>query len=160
VANYCSPEDLIGTAVAISAFVRTIGGVVGFAINNSTRNSQAFQQVPTQVGTYTAKAGLLSSEVVRFVEVFTTSTEAAGRLPGVTPEILQAAAVGSQWGFRYAYRVVYEAKIPFGLVVVVARLFLPNISRVMTNKALKPTRRCTDRATTRLLVIFVRSSLE
>lgn len=130
-----SPQDLIGTAISLIASIRTIGAVVGYSIFTSVALGKGSNSVPDAIGAAAIEAGLNPKEVGTFVQVLSDQgTAAASKLPGVTSSILEAAGAGSQWGYWTAYQTMFYSQIPFGVVIVILCLALPNISKLMTNK--------------------------
>jgi hypothetical protein len=65
--------------------------------------------------------------------VLLTDPATIATVPGVTPAILEAAAVGTRWAHAYSLKYVCYASIAFGVCSVIACSFLGNISKHMTN---------------------------
>lgn len=132
--DWFSPQDLIGTAVSLVAFMQTMGGVVGYTIFTGVAHGRGHQTVPYEIGASAVKAGLSKLEVSQFVQVFyNQGAGAAAKLPGVTATILEAAGSGQQWGYSLAYSTMYYSQIPFGVGAVLLCIALPSISKLMTD---------------------------
>jgi hypothetical protein len=135
-----SPDDLIATCIALSLSVRTVGGSVGTAIYSNIFDTKLTHNLPKYVASYAIAAGLPTSSVKAFVEIFleapqnlTTST-ATTRVPGLTAAIIQEATIGARWAYAESLKYVWYTGLPFGILACVACLFLGNSSTLMTNR--------------------------
>ena len=136
-----SPQDLIGTAVALTAAIRTIGGAIGFPVVASIIKSAAEKKIPKSIGTYAVKAGLPEKYATKFVKAFYYDPELAAKIPGVTKSILKAAELGQQWGYAKSYDSMFYLLLAFGLVAMGLCLALPDMTKYMTDKVVAPARR-------------------
>lgn len=69
--------------------------------------SKLTARLPTYVAEYAIKAGLPLAEAKTFVETFLTVPAEAAKIPGVTAEVLAAAAKGSQWAYAESLHYVW-----------------------------------------------------
>lgn len=136
----CSPQDLIGTAVAFTIAIRTVGGTVGYAIlyNIFATNSKA--RVPSAI----AKAAHTKtpSVIEKLAQVFESNSAAARAKAASTlgAKTVAAAQLAYQYATSEAGALVFYATIPLGLVTVVAALFLPNMESFTSKRVLTRTK--------------------
>lgn len=85
---------------------------------------------------YAVKAGLPLTSAKEFVVAILTDPTSVAKVPGVAPAILEAATIGSRWGYAYALKYVWYTSIAFGNLSIVAAAFLPNkaVAKAMTNR--------------------------
>lgn len=134
----CSPEDLIGTAVALTTTIRSIGGTIGYAILYNVYLSRSSTTVYKQMATRLSTAGLSQASVVPFIKQYVEAV-AGGNLqdiPQANATILAAANQGFQAGTTQAAQLVYYISIVFGAAAVGFCLCLPDMRRYMTDKVL------------------------
>lgn len=134
VAVMVTPDFAIATCVALSLAIRTVGGSIGYAIYFNVFVNKLTPKLPAYIGEYAVKAGLPLTSAEAFVGTLLTAPEKIMEIPGVTPEILQAAALGSRWAYADSLRWVWIATIPFGVVAIVACCFLPPTTKYMTGR--------------------------
>ncbi|KAF1809090.1 putative major facilitator superfamily transporter [Eremomyces bilateralis CBS 781.70] len=134
IAMMACPDTLIATCAALSLCVRALGGAMGYAIYFNVFNSKLKTALPARVAEYALAAGLPVSNTATFVETFLTVPHQVSTIPGVTPEIIQAAIIGSRWGYSDAFRWVWISSIPFGVCAIIVACFLPNLAKHSTNR--------------------------
>lgn len=129
-----TPDTTIATCVALSLAVRTIGGSIGYAIYYNVFIRRLTPRLPEYIAQYAIKAGLPISSAEAFVGALLAAPEQLAEVPGVTPEIIQAGAMGSRWAYAAALQHVWLVSITFGAVAIVACIFLGNLKPYMTNR--------------------------
>lgn len=134
IALTASPDSLLATTGALSLSVRTIGGSIGYTIYFNVFSTRLAKRLPTALATAAASAGLAMSEVPAFVQAFATAPASAANVPGVTQEVLGAATRASQDSYAYALSYVWYVSIAFGVLSVLASIFLGNVTKYMTNR--------------------------
>ncbi|KAF2643569.1 MFS general substrate transporter [Massarina eburnea CBS 473.64] len=134
VAMIVCPDALITTAAALSLSIRTVGGSIGYSIYYNIFATKLTQKLPTYVAEYALKAGLPASSLEAFVSTFITTPEEVGRVPGVTPEVLAAAAKGAQWAYSQSIKYVWLTSIAFGSMAIVCTVLLPSTRKYQTNR--------------------------
>ena len=134
VAVMVCPDTTIATCIALSLAIRTVGGSIGYAIYYNVFINKLTPKLPAYVGEYAVRAGLPISSAETFVGAFLTAPEQVSEVPGVTPEIQQAAAMGARWAYAESLKFVWYATIPFGICAIVACCFLPNTKQYMTSR--------------------------
>ncbi|KIW16893.1 hypothetical protein PV08_04083 [Exophiala spinifera] len=129
-----APDELIATCVALSLSIRVVGGSIGYSIYYNIFYQKLVHHLPLAVAEAAIKAGLPITSAKQFVETFLLNPAAIGTVPGVTPAVLEAAAIGSRWGYAYALKYVWYTSIPFGICAIIACLFIGNTEKYMTNR--------------------------
>jgi hypothetical protein len=128
------PDSLLATTAALSLSIRTVGGSIGFTIYYNIFVHKIGKQLPEFVATYAVKAGLPVSEAADFVGTFLTAPANITQVPGVSPEILAAATLGTRWAYAESLKWVWYTSIPFGILAIIACFFLPSIKKYQTNR--------------------------
>jgi hypothetical protein len=105
IAILVTPDTTIATCVALSLAIRAIGGSIGYAVY------------------YNA-----------FVGTLLTNPAGLAEIPGVTPEIIEAGAVGSRWAYAESLKMVWLVSTAFGACAIIACLFLGNTKKYATNR--------------------------
>lgn len=131
-----TPDASIATCVALSLSIRTIGGSIGYAIYYNVFINKLTPKLPNYVGLYAVKAGLPLTSATEFVTLFLTDPAALAttKIPGMTPQVVQAATIGSRWAYAESLKYVWLTSTAFGVCAIIACLFLGNISKYMTNR--------------------------
>ena len=128
------PDTLLATTAALSLSVRTIGGSIGFTIYYNVFVNKLTKTLPEKVAEYAVGAGLAADEVTEFVTTFLTDPSTIADVPGYTPEIAEAATIGTKWAYAYALKYVWICSIPFGVLAIVSCCLLPSIKKYQTNR--------------------------
>lgn len=134
IALTATPDELLATTGALSLSVRTIGGSIGYTIYFNVFSTRLAKRLPTALAAAAAGAGLPAANLEAFVKAFVASPAAAMEVSGVTQQVIAAAAQASQWSYAYALSYVWYVSIAFGVLSVVASIFLGNVTKYMTNR--------------------------
>ncbi|MCJ1473255.1 hypothetical protein MMC13_001906 [Lambiella insularis] len=131
-----SPDHLIGTAMALSIAIRTLGGSIGYtsSIYYNIFYTKITDNIPIYIAQYAVEAGLPRASAKAFVQVFVVEPAKAATIQGVTPAILEAAALGSRWAYAESLKYVWYVSIAPGVCSIVVCLFLPNMRKFMTQR--------------------------
>jgi predicted MFS family arabinose efflux permease len=114
-----SPE-LITLASALMTAVRSLGGAVGLAINNAVLNDTLGKELPKKVGAAALSLGLPPSSLPELINALATQNKnAVAAVPGVTPEIAQAAVVAMKEAYLSAFRNAWIISASFCAVLVI-----------------------------------------
>jgi len=98
---------MIATATALTLTIRFVGGSIGYSINYNVFVQKLGARLPELIIEYATRAGLPESSAVEFVTMFLTNpAAAAANVTGVTPAVLDGAAMGSRWAYAYALQNV------------------------------------------------------
>jgi hypothetical protein len=134
VALICVPDAYLATTAALSLSIRTVGGSIGYTIYYNIFVNKLTSALPAKVAQYATDAGLSSADATGFVTTFLTAPANITTAPGYTPAIAAAATIGSRWAYAEALKFVWYTSIPFGVLAVVACIFLPSIKSYQTNR--------------------------
>jgi hypothetical protein len=134
VAITVTPDAFIATTVALALSLRFIGGAIGFSIYYNIFINKLTPKLPLYIGEYAVRAGLPLESVKAFVITYLEASTKISEVPGVTPAILQAASLGTRWAYSDSLSYVWYTSIAFGLLAIVACLFLGDMKRFMTNR--------------------------
>ena len=129
-----TPDTTIATCVALSLAVRSIGGAIGYAIYYNVFINRLTPRLPVYIGEYAVKAGLPLESAETFVLTYLGAPDQLASVPGVTPAVIEAAAMGSRWAFAAGLRNLWLVSITFGALAIVACIFLGNLRPYMTNR--------------------------
>ena len=84
--------------------------------------------LPGRVRSNLASFSLPSETLTRLVAAARLNTAAAyAAIPGVTPAIRQAASLGNKQAYLEGAHLSYQVALAFGLVGVIAALFIPSV---------------------------------
>lgn len=106
-AMIAAPDALITTCAALSLSVRAIGGSIGYSIYFNIFEEKLTARLPIYVAEYAVEAGLPITELKAFITEFLTVPADAATLPGVTAQVLAAAAKGAQWAYADSLHYVW-----------------------------------------------------
>jgi hypothetical protein len=130
----CCPDAAISTITGISLAVRTLGGSVGVSIYSAIYSNKIGQYLVTDISERVVEAGLPATAVPDFLAAYLTPGQNASLIEGVTPFVLEQAAIGRAWANAHAISFVWYASVAFAAISVVCCAFLPNIRQQMTNR--------------------------
>lgn len=134
VAVTVTPDTTIATCVALSLTVRAVGGSIGYAIYYNIFINKLTPRLPAYIAKYAIEAGLPITEATEFVETYLGAPAQLASVPGVTEQIIEAAAIGSRWAYAESLKYVWLTSIAFGGCAIIACLFIGNISKYMTSR--------------------------
>lgn len=80
------------------------------------------------------EAGLAAEDVKTFVTTFLTDPKGLTEVPGYTAEIATAATIGSRWGYSESLKWVWYVSMPFGILAMIACVFVPPIKKWQTSR--------------------------
>ncbi|BGP55451.1 hypothetical protein JCM8202v2_003055 [Rhodotorula sphaerocarpa] len=116
--QFSTPPLLIGTATALLISVRSLGGTVGYAMAEAIYSSRTNTQIPEAIIKATAPLGFNPQYLGPLIG-FLSSGKGLEAIPGVTPQILGAAAAAMKHVEAEAYKIVWFAFLPGGIIAVI-----------------------------------------
>jgi hypothetical protein len=134
VALICVPDAYLATTAALSLSIRTVGGSIGYTIYYNIFVNKLTAALPVQVAQYATAAGLSAADAPGFIKTFLTEPANITTVPGYTSEVAAAAAIGTKWAYAEALSFVWYTSIPFGILAILACIFLPSIRNYQTNR--------------------------
>ena len=121
IAQLSTPPELISITSGLVTAIRSVGGAVGLAINTALFNGALATNIPAKVAAATIPLGLPPTSLGPLIGALTSENQSAlAHIPGVTPEVIGAAAGAIKdaysIGFRYAWIVAccFSALALFG----------------------------------------------
>jgi hypothetical protein len=133
---HVNQKDL-GVASGLIGTFRSAGGSVGNAIFNTILHSVVTPELGSLISDAGLSNGLDPSALSALVAA--TSSNAAGvpgafdAVPGITPQIEAAAALAFREAYAFAFRRVFWASIPFGVIAIICAFFIRDPSTYLTN---------------------------
>lgn len=128
------PDSLLATTAALSLSIRTLGGSIGYTIYLAVFSNKLTTNLPEYVVQYITEAGLAPAYVEGFVTTFLTNPISISSAQGYTDDIGAAAVIGSRWGYSESLKWVWVVSIPFGILAMIACLFVPPIKKWQTKR--------------------------
>jgi hypothetical protein len=125
----------IGLATGVLGSIRAMGGAVAQSLYVSILTTKANVYIPKYVAPAAVKAGLPPSSLPALFAGLATSNFTA--VPGATPEILAVVGVQTQRAYFSAFSIVFYATIPFGVLLVAAACFIPDMEQFLHNNVAK-----------------------
>jgi hypothetical protein len=128
------PQD-IGLATGVLGSIRAAGGAIAQALYVSVLDNKLTTYLPANVAPAAVKAGLPSSSLPDLFAGITAGNFSA--IPGITPNII--AVVGEQVTRSYidSFKVVFYVTVPFGVILILAACFVPNMESFLGNNVAK-----------------------
>ncbi|KIW95573.1 uncharacterized protein Z519_04158 [Cladophialophora bantiana CBS 173.52] len=134
-----TPHSHIATATALTNSSRSVGGLILTAGMSTALSNGLISKVPSYVAKAAVTAGLASSSIEAFVGALTGNDPSAlARIPGITPEITAKGLAALQHAYADSLRVIYIMAAPFGVVAIIACLFLGDMKKTMTYRVDAP----------------------
>lgn len=131
------PLRHLGLASGLIGTFRSAGGSVGNAVFNTILNGLVKEQIPKRLAEVAAAnsmpADSLSILIPATMENALGIPDAFDTVPGITPEIQAMAASAFKEAYAFAFRRVFYASIPFGILAIVAACFITDPSKYLTN---------------------------
>ena len=119
-AQLSTPPDLISTASALVLCARSFGATVGLAINNAIFNSTLSTQIPKKIAAAVLPLGFPPTSMGVLIGALTTQDQALlGKIPGITPPIIGAAANALLQAYALSFRYCWISAACFCFVAVV-----------------------------------------
>lgn len=129
------PSEL-GIAVGLLGTFRSMGGSVGNAIFGAVLRSVANTELPKRIAAAALTAGFqgeLTELIPAVIETGNGIPGAFASVKGVTVAVEGAAMTAFSEAYAQAFRMVFYTTIPFGVIAVVAALFIKDSTKYMTN---------------------------
>lgn len=131
------PLRHLGLASGLIGTFRSGGGSVGNAVFNTVLNGVVKKQIPMKLAQVATAYGLPSEALAALIPA--TMENAVGipgafeTVPGITPAIQEAAAIAYKEAYAFAFKRVFWASIPFGVLAVICAFFIKDPSQYLTN---------------------------
>ncbi len=129
------PSEL-GIAVGLLGTFRSMGGSVGNAAFGAILRSVANEELPKRIVAAALANGYkgdLSALIGAVIATGNGVPNAFALLGAVTPAVQAATMEAFSQAYAQAFRMVFYSTIPFGVIAVVAALFIKDSTQYMTN---------------------------
>ncbi|OCK84372.1 siderophore iron transporter, partial [Lepidopterella palustris CBS 459.81] len=114
----------IGVATGVQFSARTGLSTLAISIYVTILDNKVKTNLPKYVIPAALKAGLPQTSLVAlFTAITSGSATAALAVPGITPQILEAATAAAQLAYTKSFQTVYFASIAFGVLSIIASVF-------------------------------------
>ena len=123
-----TPPDMISLSSGLVTAIRSLGGAVGLAINNSIFSSSLKTQIPSSVAAAVLPLGFSPQNLGSLISALPSQNKAAvGAVPGVTAQIADAAGAALQEAFKVPFSKLWIAAAVFSAGGVICELSLVHI---------------------------------
>lgn len=132
---HARPSDL-GVAVGVLGTFRSMGGSVGNAIFGTILRSVSNEELPKQIAAAAMTNGFtgnLSALIPAAIENGLGVPFAFTQVQGATSSVQLATLEAFHRAYAQAFRMVFYSTIPFGIIALVAALFVKDSTPFMTN---------------------------
>lgn len=127
-----TPPHLIATATAVVTSSRAISASAFTAIYGAALTTRLSTKIPADIAAAGLAAGLPPTSLPAFIGAIAGMDVAAlSTIPGVTPAIIEAGVGGAKRALGDGFRVIYQISASFGVVAIIACLFLGDLSKTM-----------------------------
>jgi hypothetical protein len=128
-AQFATPAELIAITSGLMISVRSLGGSVGLAIYTAIFNSVLTDNLGPKVAAAALPLGLPESSLPQLIGALATENQTAlASVPGITPNIIAAAAGGLFDAFGLAFRYVWVAAGSFASIAVIGKSILVGLT--------------------------------
>jgi hypothetical protein len=129
----CADED-IGMATLILGSVRAVGGSVAVTVYSTLLSQVLKKDAGPVVGKAVVPLGYAVEALGPLItDLINENVEAAGHLPGVTPDILHAAREALKTTWTTGFHNLYLAAASFSAFSILAAILSKDVSGNMTN---------------------------
>ncbi|KAK4047064.1 hypothetical protein OIV83_005627 [Microbotryomycetes sp. JL201] len=128
----CVPHSLIATGTAVITSTRAVAAAIFTASYSTALTNRLSVKIPGYIAPAALQAGLPPQSLPPFIGALANNQpQALAGVPGVTPVAIEAGIVALRHALADSFRIVYLIAAPFGVVAVVAALFLPSFRDTM-----------------------------
>ena len=136
IASIVCPDDLIGSATALTLSVRIVGGSIGYAIYYNVLRQRFTKYATLYIGPVCVYGLHIFSipEITQIATLIAANDKKAllsGQFPQINESNIAELITAGQRTYAASFPVVYYISIGFGVITVIAACFLPDISQFM-----------------------------
>ena len=140
----------IGLAMGVMGSIRAMGGAVAQVLYVAILDEKLRAYIPSYVAPVAREAGLAESSIPTLLNIAETTGHASAFasssvVPGMTKSIVHAVTPAVVRAYVDAFRTVFFATIPFGVVLVVSAAYVPDMEGYLGNDVAKRLQRARRR---------------
>lgn len=136
-------QDEIGTAVGLSASLRSLAGGLAASIYVTILTNRLGETIPAEVVPAAIGAGLPESSLPALLGALSGQVSPES-VEGATPEIFAVATDAYRTAFSQAIKTVFLTTLAFGIIAIIACFFCPNRDDAIKNMVVKTLHRPKD----------------
>ncbi|KAJ0151362.1 hypothetical protein HZ326_6198 [Fusarium oxysporum f. sp. albedinis] len=124
-AQFATTPELIALTSALMTSIRSLGGSIGLAINNAVLHNALDKELPKKIAEAALPLGLPASSLPALIQgLASQNKQAVGAVPGLTPEIAQAAVLGMKKAYLIAFRNAWIVSASFCSLLLISCFFI------------------------------------
>lgn len=128
----------LGVAIGLLGVFRSFGGSVGNAIFQAVLTGTLNDRLATDIAQAVSALGFSEDNLQALIEAAEGSavgiSDTFANVPGgVSPAIQSAAMDALRSGYTRAFQMVFYSSIPFGVIALIAAVFIKDAGKYMTN---------------------------
>ncbi|KAH7216061.1 major facilitator superfamily domain-containing protein [Fusarium oxysporum] len=124
-AQFATTPELIALTSAIMISIRSLGGSIGLAINNAVLHNALNKELPKNIAEAALPLGLPASSLPALIQgLASQNKQAVAAVPGLTPEIAQAAVLGMKKAYLIAFRNAWIVSASFCSLLLISCFFI------------------------------------
>ncbi|KAL9561523.1 hypothetical protein ACKAV7_014370 [Fusarium commune] len=124
-AQFATTPELIALTSALMTSIRSLGGSIGLAINNAVLHNALDKELSKKIAEAALPLGLPASSLPALIQgLASQNKQAVAAVPGLTPEIAQAAVVGMKKAYLIAFRNAWIVSASFCALLLISCFFI------------------------------------
>ncbi|KAJ4162004.1 hypothetical protein BFJ63_vAg8453 [Fusarium oxysporum f. sp. narcissi] len=124
-AQFATTPELIALTSALMTSIRSLGGSIGLAINNAVLHNALDKELPKKIAEAALPLGLPTSSLPALIQgLASQNKQAVAAVPGLTPEIAQAAVLGMKKAYLIAFRNAWIVSASFCSLLLISCFFI------------------------------------
>ncbi|KAK2925946.1 MFS transporter superfamily [Fusarium oxysporum f. sp. vasinfectum] len=124
-AQFATTPELIALTSALMTSIRSLGGSIGLAINNAVLHNALDKELPKKIAEAALPLGLPASSLPALIQgLASQNKQAVAAVPGLTPEIAQAAVLGMKKAYLIAFRNAWIVSASFCSLLLISCFFI------------------------------------
>lgn len=131
------PHEDLGVSAGLIGTFRSAGNSVGNAIFGTILTSIVKKQMPQRVAEAALQNGFPANQLSAFIPAVVENAvgvpDVFTKIPQATPQVIAAASQAFKEAYAYAFRRVFLATIPFGVIALVLAWFVRDPSPLLNS---------------------------
>lgn len=143
IASLHVPHSKLGVAMGLLGTFRATGGAVGNAVFVTILNNSFKTYSGTEIVDVAVAAKISPTELPTLIPALIQYNAGAApnilsQFPDLTPAIVRSLRSGVRLAYGHSYKIVFYCTIPFGIIALVAALFVEDSTKYLTNHVQTP----------------------